>query len=116
MSETTTNKTTVKVATRDYLTNICEQVQVYADAQGLYFDDEDRDNIDEALRALLERLELWGEPVPIVARSINWRVRFDGDDCDRHDRPLTTTHTVAGSSHGAPATAERTPKGGTADE
>jgi hypothetical protein len=63
----------------DDLTAICEQVQGYADSYRLYFDDEDRDNIDKALDALLERLRVWGEPVPVAPRCRRWRVRDDED-------------------------------------
>lgn len=60
------------------LVALLDSIQNYADTQELLFDDEDRDDIDAALRILLHRLDSWGtlaEHVP--ARCLDWRLRFD---------------------------------------
>jgi hypothetical protein len=63
------------------LTALLDSIQTYADAQGLLFDDENRDNIDAALCTLLRRLDGWGTLARYVpARCLDWRVRFDEQD------------------------------------
>lgn len=56
---------------------LVDSIQEYADEQGLLFDDEDRDRIDRAVRALIKILDAWGNlTARIPRRSVDWRVRL----------------------------------------
>jgi hypothetical protein len=58
------------------LTVLLDSIQDYADEQGLLFDDENRDQIDRVVRALLDRLDTWGDLAALIPpRCLDWRMR-----------------------------------------
>ena len=57
-----------------------DAIQDYADQQGLLFDDHDRDQIDAALRTLLDRLDTRGDLASqLPPRCLDWRARVTAD-------------------------------------
>jgi hypothetical protein len=62
------------------LTVLLDAIQDYADQQGLLFDAAHRDQIDAAVRTLLDRLDTRGDLAPqLPRRCVAWRSRITAD-------------------------------------